>query len=492
MAVRPVHVILLAAGLGKRMRSATAKVLHPVAGRPMVAYPIAAAAALRPSTVVVVVGNQGGSVRRAAQSEWARLRLPDPVLRFAVQERQLGTGHAVLQAEPQLRGASGDLLILSGDVPAIRPDTLRRLLRRHRASRAAATVLTTRLADPAGYGRVIRGDGAARGEVIRIVEHRDATAAQRIIHEVNAGIYAVDPHRVFEAVRGGRRTNAQREFYLTDIVTRFRAEGWRVVPFEHPFAAEVMGVNDRAELARAGRALIVRTLERLMAAGVTVVDPDRTDVEPTVRVGRDTVIHPGVTLAGSTRIGRGCVLHPGSRLVDATVGDGSVVLDHCLIVESRIGSRARVGPMANLRPGTRLADDVRIGNFVETKKATLGRGSKANHLTYLGDATIGRRVNVGAGTITCNYDGVHKHRTVMEDGVFIGSDTQLVAPVRVGRGAYVGAGSTITKDVPAGALAVSRVRQTNKKGWVEAKRRARDAGPRRAGGAAPDRGREPE
>jgi bifunctional UDP-N-acetylglucosamine pyrophosphorylase/glucosamine-1-phosphate N-acetyltransferase len=480
MGRRDLHVVVLAAGLGKRMRSSVVKVLHPVAGRPMIAWPLAAAAALRPRSIVVVVGNQADAVRAAVEREAAALGLRGARLRIARQARQLGTGHALLQAERALRGARGDLLILSGDVPAILPDTLRRLLRRHRAAGAAATLLTAELPDPTGYGRIVREDGAGRDDVVRIVEHADATPSERAIREVNAGIYVTDARRVFGAVRGAGRGNAQREHYLTDMVGAFRKKGRRVVAVRHGDPEEVMGVNDRRELARAGRRLVERALDRLMRGGVTVVDPSRTEVEPGVQVGRDTVIHPGVTLRGRTRVGERCELFPGSRLQDAVVGPGSVVLDHCLVVESRLGAGVRIGPMAHLRPGTVLGDETRIGNFVETKKARLGRGSKANHLTYLGDARIGRDVNVGAGTITCNYDGIRKHTTVLEDGVFIGSDTQLVAPVKVGRGSYVGAGSTITRDVPAGALALSRARQVNKEGWAEARRRAR--GKARRGG----------
>jgi len=468
---KPLHVVILAAGLGKRMKSKLPKVLHPLAGRPMIAYPLAAAAALKPDSVVLVLGRGADQVRSVVEEEAERLGLAGTRIAFALQARQLGTGHAVMQAEGALKGARGDLLILSGDVPAIRADTLRRLVRRHRAARAAATVLTMRLADPSGYGRVIRGAGSARGEVERIVEHVDASAAERRVEEINAGIYVADARGIFAAVRGAKRSNAQKEYYLTDMVEAFRGKGGRVIGHEHAPPDEVMGVNDRRDLARAARLLNDRAVEGLMKGGVTIVDPARTDVESTVKVGADTVIHPGVTLAGRTRIGSGCVLHPGTRVQDAILGDGCVVLDHSLIVESRIGSGVRIGPMAHLRPGTDLADDVRIGNFVETKKTKVGRGSKANHLTYLGDAKIGGKVNVGAGTITCNYDGKNKHQTVMDDGVFIGSNAELVAPVRIGRGAYVAAGSTITKDVPAGALGVGRARQSNKEGWVESQKK---------------------
>jgi len=471
---RATHVVVLAAGLGKRMRSATIKVLHPVAGRPMIARTLAAVAPLRPETIVMVLGNQAAAVRAVVEAEAARLGLARTRLVFALQARQLGTGHALLRAEPLLRGARGDLVILAGDVPAIEARTLRRLLRHHRAARAAATVLTAELPDPTGYGRILRGPGAERREVLRIVEHRDADATERRIAEINTGIYAVEVERIWDAVRGGKQHNAQKEYYLTDAVAGLRARGRRVLALKHDDPDEVMGVNDRAELARVGRWMVRRTLVRLMASGVTVLDPERTDVEPGVRVGRDTVLHPGVTLQGETRIGRRCVLHPGVRVHDSIVGDDCVLLDHSLVQGSRVGAGSRIGPMANLRPGTDVEGEVHLGNFVETKKTRIGKGSKANHLSYLGDAVIGRKVNVGAGTITCNYDGAHKHPTVIDDGVFIGSDSQLVAPVKIGRGAYVGAGTTVVQDVPPGALAISRTRQTNKPGWADAMRRDRE------------------
>jgi bifunctional UDP-N-acetylglucosamine pyrophosphorylase/glucosamine-1-phosphate N-acetyltransferase len=480
---RATHVVILAAGLGKRMRSATIKILHPVAGRPMIARTLAAVAPLHPDTIVMVLGNQAPSVRAVVESEAERLGLGRTRLEFALQKRQLGTGHALLQAEPALRAARGDLLILAGDVPAIETRTLRRLLRQHRAARAAASVLTAELRDPTGYGRIVRGEGAERGEVLRIVEHRDADATERRLAEINTGIYAVEVERIWDAVRGGGQRNAQKEYYLTDAVAGLRARGRRVIACKHRDPDELMGVNDRAELARVGRWMVRRALERLMAAGVTVLDPERTDVEPGVRVGRDTVLHPGVTLEGETRVGRRCILHPGVRVHDSIVGDDCVILDHSLIQGSRVGRASRIGPMANLRPGTDVEGDVHLGNFVETKKTRIGKGSKANHLSYLGDAVIGRKVNVGAGTITCNYDGVHKHATVIDDGVFIGSDSQLVAPVRIGRGAYVGAGSTVVQDVPPGALALSRTRQTNKPGWADALRRDRELRAGRASSA---------
>jgi len=466
---RPVQVVILAAGQGKRMKSVTAKVLHPLAGRPMICHTLAAAAGLRPQRIVLVVGVQSKLVQETVQAEARRLGLRPAQVSFALQRRQLGTGHAFLQAEKALGTARGDVVVLSGDVPAIRADSLRRLLRRHRSARAQATIMTAVLSDATGYGRMVRDAGGRLIE--RIVEHADATPAERAIHEVNCGIYVVERQLAFDAVRAGKRSNRQGEYYLTDLVHVLRGNGHKVIAHVHPDPEEVKGVNDRRDLARAGGLLQQRVLDGLMKKGVTVVDPQHTYVEASVVVGRDTILHPGVMLEGGTRIGRACQIRSGSRIVDSSLGEECEILDHCLLEESRLGRKVRVGPMAHLRPGSRLADEVRIGNFVETKKTTLGRGSKANHLTYLGDASVGSRVNVGAGTITCNYDGTHKHRTIIGAGVFIGSASQLVAPVKVGKGAYIAAGSTITSDVPAGALGVARSRQSNKIGWVKNRRK---------------------
>jgi bifunctional UDP-N-acetylglucosamine pyrophosphorylase/glucosamine-1-phosphate N-acetyltransferase len=461
------------------MRSGRVKLLHPLGGRPVVAHVLEAARSVPCRRIVAVVGVQAGDVRRALLEPSARDGGPAP--EFCTQTRRLGTAHAVLAAERLLGTERGTLLILNGDVPLVRPETLRALLARHRRRRASLTLLTTTLDDPTGYGRIVRG---ADGTLLAVAEQADVAERADLegIGEVNAGLYAAEMDGLFAALRATSRRNAQGEYYLPDLVQVLREAGRRVEAVLHPGAAEVLGVNTRADLARAARSLFRRKAEELMEAGVTLVDPDATYVDPEVRVGRDTVLHPMVRLEGRSRIGRGCVVHAGARISGSTLADGVVVLDHCLIVDAAVGRGARIGPFAHLRPGTVLGRGVHIGNFVETKKAAVADGAKANHLAYLGDAEIGRGVNVGAGTITCNYDGWEKHRTVLEDGVFIGSDTQLVAPVRVGRGAFVGAGSTITKDVPAGALAISRVRQQNVEGWAVRKRRemaARGRRPRR-------------
>ena len=397
-------------------------------------------------------------------------RSPSPAVEFCTQARQLGTAHAVMAARSLLEGRGGTLLILNGDVPLVSSSTLRALIAAHRRRKAALSFLTTVLDDPRGYGRVVRGEG---DEVTEIREQADLRGRRDLasIQEINAGLYCVEMDGLFDALKATSRRNAQREFYLPDLVPVLRARGRRVQALRHLNSVEVLGINTRADLAAVLSAYYRRRAEELMASGVTIVDPASAWVDAEVRVGRDTIIHPSVRLEGRTRIGPGCILRTGVRVAGSTLAEGVEILDHCLVTEATIGKGARVGPFAHLRPGTRLGPGVRIGNFVETKKASLGRGSKANHLAYLGDATIGRDVNVGAGTITCNYDGWDKHQTVLRDGVFIGSDTQLVAPVTVGRGAFVGAGSTITRNVPPDALAISRARQQAVKGWAARKRR---------------------
>jgi bifunctional UDP-N-acetylglucosamine pyrophosphorylase/glucosamine-1-phosphate N-acetyltransferase len=381
------------------------------------------------------------------------------------QEPQLGTGHALLQAAALLEPMAGTLLLLSGDVPLLGADTLDRLLRTHELSGAAATVLTARVERPYGYGRVVRVDG----RIARIVEERDASPAERQIREVNSGIYVFDLEPLFPALRSLGSRNAQGEHYLPDLIKAYRRQQRVVETMTLERPDEVRGINSRTELAEVSHIVRQKKNEELMAAGVTLEDPATTYVDPDVQVGPDTVIHPGVHLEGHTRVGAACEIHAGVRIVDSVLEDRVTVRNFCVIQQSRISSGATVGPFAHLRPETDIRQNARVGNFVELKKTVLGAGSKANHLAYLGDATIGAEVNVGAGTITCNYDGVQKHPTVIEDGAFIGSDTQLIAPVTVGRGAYVGSGATIRENVPPGALAVSAGKQRNIEGWVEKK-----------------------
>jgi bifunctional UDP-N-acetylglucosamine pyrophosphorylase / glucosamine-1-phosphate N-acetyltransferase len=457
------HVVILAAGKGTRMKSALPKVLHRVAGLPLIEHVLAGAAALKPRSTTVVIGHQADALQSALRGH--------ANLTFVVQEPQLGTAHALLQTESALRGASGTLVLLSGDVPLLAPATLESLVDRHVGRGAAATVVTAIVDDPTGYGRIVRV-----GEPIaRIVEQKDATSAERRIREINSGIYAFALEGLFDAVRGIAAENAQREYYLPDLVSIYRQRGLVVETVTVPNADEIRGINSRAELAAVSRVVREQKNAELMAAGVTIEDPATTYIDRDVTVGPDTVIHPFVFLEGRTTIGSGCEIHAGVRIVDSAIGDRVVVLNHCLIVNSRIGDGASLGPFAHLRNGADVREGAHIGNFVELKKTVFGAGSKAGHLAYLGDATIGEKVNIGAGTITCNYDGVNKNQTIIEDGAFIGSDTQLIAPVAVGKGAYVGSGTTIRESVPAGALAVSAGKQRNIENWV-AERKKKQSG----------------
>ena len=455
------HVVILAAGKGTRMKSAVPKVLHRAAGLPLIEHVLRTADAVRPIRTVLVVGHQAEDVRAALSGR--------PGLRFAIQEPQLGTGHALLQAESELRGATGTVVLLSGDVPLLRADTLAELVQTHAARGAAATVVTARVERPDGYGRIVRENG----RIASIVEHKDATAAERKIDEINSGIYAFDLAPLFGALNQIGSANAQREYYLPDLVKIYRARGLPVETVTVNDAREILGVNSRRELADVAAIMNRQRNDALMESGVTIVDPATVYVGPEVTVGADTILHPGVHLEGRTRIGSGCEIHACVRIVDSTLEDGVVINNFCLILESTVARGARIGPFAHLRPQSAVGEEAHVGNFVELKKTTLGAGSKASHLAYLGDATIGERVNVGAGTITCNYDGITKNATVIEDGAFIGSDSQLVAPVRVGKGAYVAAGSSITEDVPPGALAITRGRQIVKEGWAD-KRKKRE------------------
>jgi bifunctional UDP-N-acetylglucosamine pyrophosphorylase/glucosamine-1-phosphate N-acetyltransferase len=453
------HIVILAAGKGTRMKSARPKVLHQVAGRPMIDYAMNAARSLTPNTITVVVGH----MKELLQQGLTRY----PELSFVTQEPQLGTGHALLQTARVLEGQSGSVLLLSGDVPLLRPHTLTALLKKHEESGAAATVLTSNIEQPYGYGRIVR----LRGKVSRIVEERDASPVQRKIKEVNGGIYAFSLAPMFDALRGLATANAQGEYYLTDLISAYRRKKLGVEAVLLEDSNEIRGINSRSELAEASRIVRQKKNEELMAAGVTIEDPATTYIDESVVIGADTVIHPGVYLEGKTEIGQACEIHAGVRIINSTLDDRVTVQNFCVINGSRLGPGVTVGPFVHMRPDNELHESVRIGNFVELKKSVVGKGSKAGHLSYLGDAVIGEGVNIGAGTITCNYDGTQKHQTVIEDGAFIGSDTQLVAPVTVGKGAYVGSGTTVRESVPAGSLAVSAGKQRNIENWADKKKR---------------------
>jgi bifunctional UDP-N-acetylglucosamine pyrophosphorylase/glucosamine-1-phosphate N-acetyltransferase len=454
-----VHIVILAAGKGTRMKSALPKVLHRVAGRPMIEHVIGVANRLSPRSITVVIGHHADAVRGA-------LTAVDQ-LTFVVQEPQLGTAHALLTTEALLRDRTGTLVLLSGDVPALSPNSLKRLVQVHADAHAAATVMTASLREPTGYGRIVR----VGEKIAQIVEEKDATPDQRAITEINSGIYAFDLAGLYDSVRSIGTTNAQREYYLPDLFDIYRRSGRVVETVMIEDAAEIQGINSRIELADVGRHLRQRKNVELMAAGVTIEDPATTYIDLDVQVGPDTIIRPGVTLESGTSVGSGCVLHSGVRVAGSQVGDRAVVFDHSVVTDSVIGADSAVGPFAHLRGHAQIEPRAKVGNFVELKKTVLGEGSKAMHLAYLGDAVIGSEVNIGAGTITCNYDGVRKHVTTIAKGAFIGSDSQLIAPVTVGEGAYIGTGTTVREDVPPGSLAVSAGKQRNLEGWVERKRK---------------------
>lgn len=450
----PLDVLILAAGLGTRMRSGVAKVLHKLGNRPLIAHVCRTAAALSPRHIYVVVGHQAKEVEAAVRRELDGMTN----VRFVVQAQQRGTGDAVLAARQEIEksfdaNASSTLLVLSGDVPFIRAETLGALINQHRAHRgrgAACTILAVKLDDPTGYGRIVRD---AENRFTRIVEQRDATAEERQITEINSGVYCFQTRTLFPALARVEPANAQGEYYLTDVPAMMRDEGEDISIFLHTDAREVSGINTRVELAEFERVLRLRTLRRLMLdSGVTAIDPSHTYVDAEVVIGRDTVLHPDTHIEGRSVIGEECEIHAGARIVNSRIGSGVTIKNHCLIIDSEIGDNCTIGPFAHLRMSAQLEENVSIGNFVEVKKSRLATKAKAMHLSYLGDATIGERTNIGAGTITCNYDGKNKHSTTIEADVKIGSDTMLVAPVRIGAGATTAAGSVVTKDVPPDTL----------------------------------------
>ena len=480
-------VIIMAAGMGKRMRSKLTKVLHPVAGTPMVRHVLDVASRLADRRIAVVVGHQGAEVRKVVEGT-------DPRVVAVEQARQLGTGHAVLQTQSAFASDPGRkpsrYVILNGDTPLLTEATIRGLLAVHDEQKAAVTVLTAVLDDATGYGRVIRRHrdhslaGAVDNPVHKIVEDRDASEDERAVREINVGTYVVDGEFLFPALEKLDPRNAQGEYYLTDIVQMAMEQGRTVAAMRLRTAHEGLGINSRAQLADAEGAIRQRIRNQWLEAGVTMRDPSSVWIDAAVTIGRDTVLYPNVTLEGTTVIGEGVTVHSGTRISDCMIGDRVEILDHCVLRESRVADDARLGPFVHLRPGVRLHRKARVGNFVEMKNTELGEGSKANHLSYLGDAKIANGVNIGAGTITCNYDGVQKFQTVIGENVFVGSDTQLIAPVTIGADSIVAAGTTVTKDVPAGSLAIARVAQVNREGWA-AKRRALAAGRAVDGDATP-------
>ncbi|MDU4960860.1 MAG: bifunctional UDP-N-acetylglucosamine diphosphorylase/glucosamine-1-phosphate N-acetyltransferase GlmU [Sporomusaceae bacterium] len=448
--------LILAAGKGTRMKSQLPKVLHAVGGRPMLLRVLDAAEAAGALSSVVVVGFGAEEVQASVAGRG----------KTVVQAEQLGTGHAVMQAEPLLATMEETVMVLCGDTPLLRAATLQKLLLAHRAGKAQATVLTAIMPDPSGYGRIIRDTA---GRVVKIVEQKDASAGEAAVREINTGIYCFEKTALFEALSAITADNAQSEYYLTDVIAILAGRGQTVAAMAADEFAETMGINSRSQLAEAEAVVRQRKLAALMDAGVTIIDPASVFVEDTVTVGPDTVLQPFTWLQGTTSIGSHCEIGPNTRLQDTVVGDHTVI-HFSYTHQCVIGSGVTVGPYVHIRPDSNLADGVKVGNFVEVKNSQVGAGSKLPHLSYIGDADLGAGINIGCGTITVNYDGKKKHRTVVEDNAFIGCNSNLVAPVTVGSGAYVGAGSTITKNVPPGALGVARARQSNIEEWVERRR----------------------
>lgn len=453
--MRALGIIVLAAGLGRRMRSSLPKVLHRLGGKPMLLYPLRVARGLNPERIVIVVGHGVDEVKRACDADG---------ITWVFQERQLGTGHAVNRTQEIFQDFSGDLLILSGDVPLISQASLQELLSRHREQDATVTLLTAWLEEPSGYGRILRSN---KGEVTGIIEERDASGQEKRVKEVNAGVYAVSPSFLFSALGGLDKRNQQAEYYLPDIVGVAVKRGEVVGAVQVDDVREILGINTREELAVMEKTLQEKVNRKWMEAGVTLKDPETTYIEEEVEIGKDTILGPNSHLTGRTVIGERCLIEGSAYVADARLGDGVHLKFFVVLNQCEVGDGAEVGPFAHLRPGTVLKRHVHIGSFVEVKNSLVGEGTKANHLSYIGDATVGSETNIGAGTITCNYDGFEKHPTHIGDRVQVGSDTQLVAPVVIGDDAYVAAGSTITKDVPAGALALSRVSQSHVEGWVQ-------------------------
>jgi bifunctional UDP-N-acetylglucosamine pyrophosphorylase/glucosamine-1-phosphate N-acetyltransferase len=451
--------IVLAAGEGTRMRSALPKVAHEILGVPLVRWVVDAVSAVGIERIVTVVGYGGEAVS---------VLVPDT--ETVIQQARLGTGDAVRAAAGALEGFDGPVVVISGDVPLVRAETIAALLESWNAASAACTVLTAFIPDPTGYGRVVRDEA---GLVTAIVEHRDLAAEQLAIGECNVGIYCFGARALFDALEAVTPSNSQGEYYLTDVVALLHGRGLRVTGVVLDDVDESHGVNTRVQLAAVGRVLQRRINEAHMLDGVTMTDPDLVWIGPGVTIGRDVVIEPMTTMLGETHVGEGAHIGPNTRISDSTIGAGATV-EQSIVRGARIGERAAVGPNAFLRPGSVLEAGARAGSFVEVKNSTIGEGSKVPHLSYIGDADVGAGVNIGAGSITCNYDGISKHRTVIGDGAFIGSDTMLVAPVEIGAGAATGAGSAITKDVPAGALGIERAKQENIEGWNDRRKAARD------------------
>ena len=461
-------VVVLAAGAGTRMKSDRQKTLHEIGGRSLLSHSLHAAAGVHPEHLVAVVGHQRDQVAPAVERIAEQMQVE---IRQAVQEEQNGTGHAVQVGLSAIPDFEGTVVVTNGDVPLLTPDTLQALVDTHEAERAAVTVLSLEFDNPTGYGRIIRGEA---GDVVAIVEEKDATDEQRKVREVNSGVFAFDGAVLRDALERVTPDNAQGEFYITDVLGIARGDGLRVTALTAPDARELAGVNDRVQLAEAGKELNRRLVEKAMRNGATVIDPATTWIGVEVEIGRDVVIHPNTQLWGSTVIGDGAEIGPDTTLTDMEVGARATVV-RTQGELGVIGEDATVGPFTYIRPGTELGASGKLGGFVEAKNATIGEGSKVPHLTYIGDATVGKHSNIGASSVFANYDGINKHHTTIGDYCRTGSDTMFVAPVTIGDGAYTGAGTVVTEDVPPGALAIKEGRQRNIEGWVENRRPGTDA-----------------
>jgi len=447
--------VILAAGEGKRMKSNTPKVLHKICGKPMLTYVIEAAKGAGAQKVIVIVGEGAELIREAYSGE---------DIKFVLQKEPKGTGHALMQAEDAVKDSS-QIVVLAGDMPLITSESIQGMVRFHLEQKAFATVMTAKVPDPTGYGRIIREGN----RVIDIREHKDASPEERAINEINAAFYCFDTASVYSALAKVNNNNSQGEYYLTDVIKILNQEGKEVLAFELKDHVELNGINDRRQLAQVQKIVQQKIIEGLMEEGVTFINPDTCVVESGVQIGRDTLIYPGVILEGNTRIGKGCTIIGPCRIKDTVVGDAcEIVMSQ--ITECEIGEGVKIGPYSNLRPGCKLAKKVKVGDFVELKNAKVDEGTKIPHLSYVGDAVLGKNINIGAGTIFVNYDGYHKHQTVVEDNAFIGCNSNLVAPVTIKAGSFIAAGSTITKEVPEDALAIARARQENKLGWAKTRR----------------------
>lgn len=448
-----IYAIVLAAGQGTRMKSDLYKVLHPVCGKPMVEHVIDHIHALDADRVVSIVGHGAEKVEQTLGNK----------SEYALQEEQLGTAHAVQQAETVLGDLDGTTLVVCGDTPLISSETMEALLAHHREADAKATILTAIAEDPTGYGRIIR---AENGDVVRNVEQKDATNEESAVKEINTGTYCFDNRVLFETLKKVKNENAQGEYYLPDVISILKSEGQKVAAYTTLKFHETLGVNDRVALAQAEKSMRHLIAEKHMRNGVTIISPEQTVISAEAEIGRDTILQPGVVIEGATKIGSQCVIGPNSHIKNSTVGDRTTI-HSSVVMESIVGNETAVGPFAHLRPETDLGDHVKVGNFVEVKKSQLGDGSKVSHLSYIGDTTIGKKVNIGCGTITVNYDGKNKHQTTIEDNAFVGCNANLVAPVTIGKNSIVAAGSTVTKNVPENSLAIARARQENKEGYIK-------------------------